>query len=163
MPNHETNHVVVIGDPAAMKQFMDEAFSPGDKERLEPEQILDFNLIVPQPANIEQGGCGGGAVGGIHLETGEVCWYSWNCDNWGTKWGAYSHEERELVGHEGEVQLRLRFDTAWSAPTPIFEAIEKRWDLKVVAITIDEGGFPPVHYGDDAASYIRLTTDGEFV
>lgn len=158
MPNHETNYVVVVGDPAPMKGFLDEAFSPGDTTAAyhpDPELVLDFNLIVPQPENIEQGGCNG-----KHAE-GEVCWYDWNVSHWGTKWGAYHHEERVIGGTEAQVEVRLQFETAWTAPTPIFQAIEERWGVAVHAITLDEGGAPPEFYGDPS-DYMYVNTSVEF-
>lgn len=81
-------------------------------------------------------------------------WYSWNCLHWGTKWNAYSHGDvtyGEYVSYETkEVYGRLdfAFETAWTAPTPIFEAIEDQWDVELHAVSQDEGGFPDVVYGD---------------
>lgn len=48
------------------------------------------NLIIPRPADQEDN------------------WYSWNCDNWGNKWGFYDQEHTE-----GE----LSFTTAWAEPS----------------------------------------------
>lgn len=153
MPNHETNNVTIIGEPAKVKAFIAEAFiQPGDpvpgteetNDRAIP--VLMFELIVPQPENIEVGGCSG-----QHAEN-EVCWYTWNLEHWGTKWGAYNSDHHELRFFENVegvyARLDLRFDTAWSQPTPIFAAIEERWGVKVHAVTQDEGGFPDTEYGD---------------
>jgi hypothetical protein len=41
-------------------------------------------------------------------------WYSFACENWGTKWNAYSIEEQE----DG-----IKFETAWSAPHPVIETL----------------------------------------
>jgi hypothetical protein len=165
--------VVVIGPPANILRFLDEAFlKPGEPYPDSPDDvndkefpILHFDFIVPAPANIERGGCGGGAVNGIHEDTGEVCWYQWNTSNWGTKWGAYSHDHydvRWLSDYEDKVYGRvdLRFDTAWSQPTPIFLAIEQRWEVTVHAVTQDEGGFPDVEYGSpyDEEGIRKVTT-----
>jgi hypothetical protein len=38
-------------------------------------------------------------------------WYSWACDNWGTKWNAYDFAEYA----DGAIS----FETAWSAPLPV--------------------------------------------
>ena len=154
MPNHETNHVVVIGDPARIKTFLDEAFADGGHN--EPDRVLDFEKILPPPEGIETGGCSG------HHEPGVICWYEWNIANWGTKWGAYSHQDVVIAGNEEQVQVRLIFDTAWTQPTPIFEAIEKRWEVEVNAITLDEGGAPPAFYGDNTHDYLYVSTSVEF-
>lgn len=79
---------------------------------LREEKIIDFGLIIPQPENIERGGCTG------KHEPGVVCWYTWNIENWGTKWGAYDAE----IGDE-----TLKFDTAWSHPLPIIRALAKKF------------------------------------
>jgi len=160
MPNHETNNVVIIGAPENIRRFAAEAFiQPGATYPNDPEAvntasipILNFDLIVPEPENIERGGCNG------QHEDGVICWYTWHLENWGTKWGAYSHEHYELrwferyaAGDEPrEVygRIDLRFETAWSQPTPIFQAIEQRWDVAVHCVTQDEGGYPDVEYGD---------------
>lgn len=42
---------------------------------------------------------------------GATSWYDWRCDNWGTKWNAYSNEQ------EGEDTII--FETAWSNPEPV--------------------------------------------
>jgi hypothetical protein len=171
MPNHETNNVVIIGTPEKVRLFIEMAFiEPGETYPNAPEEtndrdipVLNFNLIVPQPPNIEQGGCSG------QHEDGVVCWYHWNLENWGTKWGAYEHSHYEFSlrkpygSEEIYARLDLRFETAWSAPTPIFEAIERRWDVKVHAVTQDEGGFPDTEYGDPyGEDLIRKVITHEF-
>lgn len=50
-------------------------------------------------------------------EYGHANWYSWSVENWGTKWNAYrtEHIEPGLV----------RFETAWSAPIPVIDALSR--------------------------------------
>ncbi|ASN71586.1 hypothetical protein 10S8_30 [uncultured Caudovirales phage] len=38
-------------------------------------------------------------------------WYDWHCNNWGTKWNAYSYKQR----NDNEIS----FQTAWSNPEPV--------------------------------------------
>lgn len=151
MPNHETNTVVIVGEPEKIRAFVNEGtreIGPDENRVGEeyPERVIDFRLIVPEPANIERGGCSG------QHDAGVVCWYEWNLSNWGTKWNAYSHSHYALriLQEWGEVapygRVDLRFETAWSQPKPIFEAIEKRWGVEVHAVTQDEGGYPDVTY-----------------
>lgn len=169
MPNHEDNHVVVIGKVEDIDRFVAEAFvHPGQPFVQEPGEVndkdfpvLNFELIVPSPEGKEVGGCSG------EHEPGEICWYTWNLEHWGTKWGAYSHEHyqlRYLDGGEGVYgRVDLLFQTAWSQPTPIFAAIEQRWDVTVHAVTQDEGGFPDTIYGDPYdEAFIRKVTSFEF-
>jgi hypothetical protein len=106
-------------------------------------------------------------------EYGAVDWYGWSTENYGTKWGAYTHTHYELrflkpyapEGEEAEVYGRvdLRFETAWSQPTPIFEKIKERWGVEVHAVTQDEGGFPDVEFGDPLGEELmRKTVTFEF-
>lgn len=90
-------------------------------------------------------------------EYGAVDWYAWSTANWGTKWGAYSHTHYRLQWLRPDTEaatygrVELHFQTAWSQPRPIFEAIEKRWGVTVLAVTQDEGGFPDEFYPDEDA------------
>ena len=43
-------------------------------------------------------------------------WHEWCCANWGTKWNAYDTELDDDI---------LTFDTAWSCPIPVLDALAK--------------------------------------
>jgi hypothetical protein len=75
--------------------------------------FVDFNVLVPAPLNIWQGGLGAKEKTAFK----EKNWYDWNMANWGTKWNAYGEEERGVknVIHT-EDTLTLIFQTAWSPP-----------------------------------------------
>lgn len=135
MPNHVTN--IIIANPKVIhaitrehtpeeiaahdQAYIDRQVSYADrtgkewtypKEEL-PERFVDFELLIPSPPNKETDGCTG-----LH-EPGIVCWYSWNVENWGTKWGGYSTEIEPLPGD----LCKLTFQTAWSHPYPIIEKL----------------------------------------
>lgn len=87
------------------------------------------------------------------------------------KWPAYEHSHYELrflqpYDKEKPIYGRvdLRFETAWSQPTPIFEKIQERWGVTVLAVTQDEGGFPDVTFGDEdqISEWLRRTVTFEF-
>lgn len=42
---------------------------------------------------------------------GHATWYEWCCENWGTKWNAYSNEQED--------DDTIIFETAWSNPEPV--------------------------------------------
>lgn len=68
------------------------------------------------------------------VETGYADWYEWSIDHWGTKWGAYDFEE---VSAE---PLTIKFETAWSFPTPVFEKLAETFPtLTFDCICFDEG------------------------
>lgn len=53
-------------------------------------------------------------------------WYDWNVREWGTKWDANDAElDTDLAELDGHINntLSYRFSTAWSVPTPVFEAM----------------------------------------
>jgi hypothetical protein len=175
VPNHITNNVTITGTPEDIRLFREMAFiEPGEAWPDDPNEVntkniplLNFGLVVPEPPNIERGGCSG------QHEEGVICWYTWHLENWGTKWGAYEHTHFEQRWFEkyaaGEApreiygRIDLRFETAWSQPTPVFERIEQRWKVEVHCVSQDEGGFPDTIYGDPYDhEYIRKVVAFEF-
>lgn len=97
------------------------------EEPLPSFKFVDFGLVIPEPENIETGMCGmnysGTNEAGDNLhEDGSVCWYGWSTRNWGTKWNGY-----DLQGPTALEDGRLEycFDTAWSHPFPVIEALSK--------------------------------------
>lgn len=53
---------------------------------------------------------------------GHASWYEWNIANWGTKWNAMDVSENI----EGTT-VEFVFDTAWSAPFPVVQALAKKF------------------------------------
>lgn len=69
-------------------------------------------------------------------ETGYPTWYEWSIAKWGTKWNSYSNE----ILTEEPGRLEFRFDTAWSPPVPVFEALTARYPALVFELVcFDEG------------------------
>ncbi|MEC0233568.1 hypothetical protein P4H71_04260 [Paenibacillus kribbensis] len=102
MPNHITN-VVTIHAPEGR------TYQEVLNHLKSVERDVDFNTLVPMPKAIEAS----------YGESGlRPAWYQWSLDNWGTKWNAYDIYITENV---------IRFDTAWSAPGPIFQALYNRF------------------------------------
>jgi hypothetical protein len=62
--------------------------------------------------------------------------YSWRVDNWGTKWDIC---RPEIHARHAEM-LDLYFETAWSPPTGIFEAMKEQGYV-IQAEYWEEGGF----------------------
>lgn len=68
------------------------------------------------------------------LETGFADWYAWSIENWGTKWDSFRY--REVAADP----FAFRFETAWSFPTPIFEALAAKYPtLTFDVMAFDEG------------------------
>jgi hypothetical protein len=67
-------------------------------------------------------------------ESEEDNWYSWNVDNWGTKWDV------TLAGYEivDTVTVTLSFDSAWAPPIALYEYLEEEgWSVE--AFYVEEG------------------------
>lgn len=118
MPNWVSNTLRVIkGDPKEIFEFV----------RTE-KSVFDFNTLVPMPAQIKNSN---EEVGMCGLKV--PAWYDWSCENWGTKWNAcdsqYSTKDPEHV---------IWFDTAWSPPVSVFEALAMRFPAHEIVIHADE-------------------------
>lgn len=78
-----------------------------------PDRDIDFNVLVPKPANIWDGN-----FGTAHEKAFGECGLDWNRREWGTKWNAYGLDEggkyQSIV--QDENALTLTFQTAWSTP-----------------------------------------------
>lgn len=55
-----------------------------------------------------------------YRETKHMNWYGWNVEHWGTKWNAYCFERIS--------DTEVEFQTAWSAPHPVIEALAMMGD-----------------------------------
>jgi Ferredoxin-like domain in Api92-like protein len=133
MPNHVTT---IIEAPQNVLDALKDA-----------EGKVDFNLLIPQPENIEVGGCSG------KHEPGVICWYTWSLENWGTKWNAYSQDDTP-GGYRTTPGTALQFDTAWAHPEPIIFALSEKFpDVEITVHFADED------LGSNLGSYIIL--DGE--
>lgn len=67
---------------------------------------------------------------------GHRSWYSWCAEHWGTKWNAYKSEL--LVRSEN--QVRVQFEAGWSAPIPVYRALQLLYpSLSIHALWGDEG------------------------
>ena len=74
-----------------------------------------LNFFIPEPLDPPNGKASDALPG----------WYNWRCNNWGTKW------EVEVRGlkRDGNT-LTMSFDSAWSPPIPVYEAMHAQgWDV----------------------------------
>lgn len=113
--------------PWLTSERKEEALKSRESQAVEmlTEKITDFNMVISQPANIETGGCSG------KHDEGVICWRNWSIDNWGTKWNAY---DTSLEPKESGL-TELRFDTAWSHPHPVLEALSKLFPNVLIQVS----------------------------
>jgi hypothetical protein len=143
MPNWVEHELKITGPEAELNRFLAECLSEGKRGQRR------FDTLIPMPAEIRDSTDGGGKNldGSIRFAD----WYMWCCANWGTKWNA-CHTEVALVGN-GSKAVRLRFDTAWSIPWPIYEALAERFPLltidgEIVELMMEFGGHICCHSGN---------------
>ena len=139
MPNHVFNSLYVKGDPESVKKFFTTAKmtytqtyvdweKPSPTAQLFTKTIdsdFSFRAFVQPPSE---------DYDDYFTPTGGLIqsWYNWNIDNWGTKWDAYD----VYVDLEG---CHASFTTAWSPPTPVFEAIIKQFPELSFTFRYEEG------------------------
>jgi hypothetical protein len=108
-------------------------------------RVVDFAMVIPEPENIFHGGCDGQHPHRDESGRELVCWYSWNVDAWGTKWNAYSPEVEPT---EGDL-CRVKFQTAWSHPFPVVEALALKFpDEEIYVEYADED------FGSNLGTYL---------
>lgn len=105
------------------------------------EQFIDFEMLIPQPANIETGGCSG------QHDEGVVCWYAWNVYHWGTKWNGYDLQ----IDHPDDETLTLTFDTAWSHPFPVMQALSQKFPNDLISVD-----YADEDLGQNTGQYVLL-------
>lgn len=128
MPNWVVNEMTLYGDKETIKKLMEKCRSVDEYGEV---NVFDFNGIVPTPSNIYQGDLGSKE----EKLYGKNTWYDWNCDNWGTKWNSVDASFYESC----DGLYHVTFNTAWSAPIPIFDAIHKQYpNLRIVVNFADE-------------------------
>lgn len=54
-------------------------------------------------------------------------WYSFNCENWGTKWdvGSEGYFSEEELNSEDSTDFSVCFDSAWAPPISAYERLEE--------------------------------------
>mgnify|MGYP003628172789 FL=1 len=132
MPNWCSNEVQFDGSEEDIAKFKEECFT--DHKGV---AVLDFSKVLPEP-DYDKPKKDGTHNDGVQTELHSVMpdWWNWRNDNWGTKWNLVPNHDGDLTAYltveDGEDYISLEFDTAWSPPEGIYEAIvEKYPDLSV--------------------------------
>ena len=56
-------------------------------------------------------------------ETGHSSWYSWACENWGTKWDISFSDDSFGILYDSPESITLLWDTAWGLAAPALEKL----------------------------------------
>lgn len=66
-------------------------------------------------------------------------WYDWNIDNWGTKWAPRVEDFDYSDGVDGYgARIEMRYDTAWSPPSKLIQALSGLFPTLKFHTTFDE-------------------------
>jgi len=125
-----------------------------DKEKMDAlvealKQGAMFNHIVPMPEVLKGIVTGSATIDGVQVnewrrdedgndfvipaeeleaikkEHGTASWYDWACEHWGTKWDVCNPwDTDEMYIDDDSVVHVFKFDTAWSPPFPVYEAMD---------------------------------------
>jgi hypothetical protein len=112
MPNWCENRLQVVGERKELDTFLAECFSKDKYDR----KTLDFEKIIPlgEPGDDR---------------------YGKYCDRWGTKWNVSDCDIDDDGG-----SITVWFETAWSPPIPIMEALTKKYPALSFTLEYSEGG-----------------------
>lgn len=119
MPNWCFNKITVRGTTEKVRLFINKYFTEGE---------FDFDKIIPEPKTIQE--CPQKYICDPVKKHIQPCegrewfdWYTWQYDNWGTKWGA-CETQTDFTGYKnGNAKLIIVFDTAWCPPIPVIDKL----------------------------------------
>lgn len=152
MPNHMRN--IVQASPEVLRALIRERTAE-EKQEAEgkswvnaEEPLVDFGLLLPIPDDddpiftAEKTDYGNGMVG---WSFGGFSPMDWARSNWGTKWNGYDADFDLL--DDGQVS----FDTAWSHPYPVIEALSKKFPEESITVRHADEDF-----GSGVGEYVIL-------
>jgi len=137
MPNWVYNSVSVSGTKETIEAFYDKAIAPhpetfdeatGKVVYTENPEFSFWNFVAPPKEAVESGeyfGTHGWADGEKKGDT-PTNWYNWNNDNWNTKWDACDAYAETTINKDGSADISISYNTAWSIPEPVMEAMVKQ-------------------------------------
>lgn len=138
MPNWCTNAVLIKGEPDEVGRLLEHIENVSNPFSLTkiivmPQQLLDQSSPVRDEETAKD-----------NIEKyGSKDWYDWANKNWGTKWDTssahivYDHSTPMLPGDR---TVRIEFETAWSPPIPVYEALANLFPNTNIFAAYDESG-----------------------
>tara|TARA_R100000995_G_scaffold22128_1_gene9387 strand:- start:399 stop:845 length:447 start_codon:yes stop_codon:yes gene_type:complete len=132
MPNWTMNTLKITETTEAVSSF---------KEFMgEDNNGFCFKKLVPPPNDMFEGNLG--EKERAECEKKNITnWYDWQCENWDTKWNACDVTSEEETFLDGKwTTITYQFNTAWSPPLKVIDALKKKFpDLEISGGYIDEG------------------------
>ena len=163
MPNHCHNRVTFYSDDSTAILKLHRIWMSGidNNDDSETRQTV-FGHFVPEPdwtkiplkeSELKEYSFSDprGDVGELPVMSDEPCkglhfastgrqddrWYNWRVQNWGTKWDCYSLEIDDTDLPHG---FEVNFETAWSPPEEVCNAIRDQFDDLSLSWFYDEPG-----------------------
>lgn len=118
MPNHVTNKIVFTCENA--REIA---------EKITTDGCFDFEKLIASPICKYNGNLSSEDEKDFNCN-----WMSWNRENWGTKWNAYSGNW--VIARN---TVTMIFDTAWSVPYPVISAFANSFKVPFEHRYFDEG------------------------
>jgi len=132
MPNHCHHRLVILGPREVISDLI---------TLMQGESCFDFSKLIAMPAELVGRGAPsepGEETDRLKAKYGHSDWYSWNCATWGTKWNAYDIGTPPGQGSPLEAlaeahaesptrEIEYTFQTAWSPPLPVLQALVERF------------------------------------
>jgi len=150
MPNWVYNGMTIHGKTADVEAFIKQASKPVPRQKPNPDAIYGtidgewvfeecqfsfWNFVAPKKSDWPD------YFTTANGSAPEHNWYNWNVSNWGTKWDVKDEEQTPEVAHDearGTSTASYNFDTAWSPPSEVYEAIAQKYPQLQVSISWEE-------------------------
>lgn len=164
MPNWCSNSIYVTGNKAEIEALAEAARAGGFCAHIKPcpaaltETVSGFLGDGEEQARLEE-------QQARNIEVyGYKTWYDFCVAEWGTKWDVGGDDAYVEVGEDqsGKWVLNFSFDSAWSPPTAIYQALLER-GFEVDAFYYEPGMNFCGRFNRDADEYYEITGNSDWV
>jgi hypothetical protein len=143
MPNWVSNTINIKGPTEELLRFQDHINIKPEYYQEEDYGGFSFHsfITLPEGTDKEEYIGSDGAIRGQHANTiSPNHWYTWNINNWQTKWDACDVEVVSSVhAFTNNVStIYVSFTTAWSPPDPIWRAMSEMFPELIFAVWYEE-------------------------
>lgn len=137
MPNWCYNQMTITGKTDDLRKFINDITVPEPTDDNPNATKLSIKTLFPCPAELHEynsplrTGKDGKTLSDDEVSAlserfiamyGSADWYSWQSDNWGTKWGDCNTASDEEI-KDGDTSLSIYYETAWSPATGLIAKI----------------------------------------
>lgn len=165
MPNWVFNDLHIEGSAENIQKVKAQLNASYTRKNSEEEVIYSnpvisfLNIVRPPEDKMDEYEGVHGYKDGEKQGDSEFNWYNFNNREWGTKWDVAvsdgeKHSDTQL-NHEEENKLHYYFQTAWSPPLPVIEALSLQHpELEITLRYEEEQGWGGEIYWDKTGSTI---------